>query len=442
MSSLGITWQPRKVCVDQNYIYIAKCNDDAVVDYIPLLEIKSVVNKADKPPDTDQVAGACFGVGGGRASAASSNVKAVKRESTDAFLNRMLADEEEDDEEDASDGHIFIVQTIEGGQNSGRATVFLVKDVSACYEWVAVIDKAVKDARTRRQLAEDAASARMVIYQRRAREIYNNWNLQMVIGGVIVASYLTAMIGSQVVPKAVEGQHPQVETNLRAMEITFTIIFTAELLLNMFGKWFWPFFTSGWDVFDFLVVIVSIVSIFMPGLPAVNVLRLMRIFKMVRLFKQMTSLRILINALTASAVAVLNAFAILLLVTSLYAVVAADLFGPQSDLFVDFVSSMFTLFQVATGDSWASMVARTLMAEHSSGPGFVAIFFVSYVLIVGVVLMNIVVAVLLGMSTHLYMHTHIQACILHICMPTHTQTGRHTHTQTHIHTHTHRERER
>jgi hypothetical protein len=31
-------------------------------------------------------------------------------------------------------------------------------------------------------------------------------------------------------------------------------IFTAELSLNLFAYWFWPFFSSGWHVFDFFVV--------------------------------------------------------------------------------------------------------------------------------------------------------------------------------------------
>ena len=49
--------------------------------------------------------------------------------------------------------------------------------------------------------------------------------------------------------------------------------------------------------------------------------------KMVRLFRQATSLRILINALSSSVVPVLYSFLILLLVASVYAVIASDLFG-------------------------------------------------------------------------------------------------------------------
>ena len=64
--------------------------------------------------------------------------------------------------------------------------------------------------------------------------------------------------------------------------------------------------------------------------------------------------------------------------------------------------------QVSTGDAWASTVARNLITgigidgdydnEHPVSASMVALvgfFFASYVLVVGVVLMNIVIAVLL-----------------------------------------------
>ena len=117
---------------------------------------------------------------------------------------------------------------------------------------------------------------------------------------------------------------------------------------------------------------------------------------MMRVFRKLRSLRILINALTSSIVPVLNAFVILLLVTSIYAVMATDLFGQYvPDKFGTFFISMFTLFQVATGDAWASAVTREVMDQEHVDMGFAGAFFTSYMLIVGIMLMNIVVAVLL-----------------------------------------------
>lgn len=55
--------------------------------------------------------------------------------------------------------------------------------------------------------------------------------------------------------------------------------------------------------------------------------------------------------------------------------------------------------QIATGDSWSSVIVRGLMdtyGEDTVSAGLVGLYFVSYVLIVGVVLMNIVVGTALA----------------------------------------------
>ena len=57
--------------------------------------------------------------------------------------------------------------------------------------------------------------------------------------------------------------------------------------------------------------------------------------------------------------------------------------------------------QIATGDAWSSIVTRGIVDEVSLATGrdnmtpWIVLFFVSYVLVVGIVLMNIVIAVLL-----------------------------------------------
>ena len=58
----------------------------------------------------------------------------------------------------------------------------------------------------------------------------------------------------------------------------------------------------------------------------------------------------------------------------------------------DFFKALYTLFQVLTGESWSEAIARPLL-EWS--PWATAVYFVSFILINGVVLINVVVAVLL-----------------------------------------------
>ena len=61
----------------------------------------------------------------------------------------------------------------------------------------------------------------------------------------------------------------------------------------------------------------------------------------------------------------LNAFCILLIFTSIFAIIGTNVFaGRSEDFFGNFLKSMFTLFQIATGDSWASSIARSLFTDN------------------------------------------------------------------------------
>jgi voltage-gated sodium channel len=96
----------------------------------------------------------------------------------------------------------------------------------------------------------------------------------------------------------------------------FTVIFTAELAVNAYAHWFWSFVRDGWNLFDSIVVALSLVALGPIAMP-INALRSLRAFRVVRLFGRMSALRNIIAALTAAIVPVLNAFLVMLIVSSI-----------------------------------------------------------------------------------------------------------------------------
>ena len=60
-----------------------------------------------------------------------------------------------------------------------------------------------------------------------------------------------------------------------------------------------------------------------------------------------------------------------------------------------FSRSLYTLFQVLTGESWSEVIARPLLFGFDTNALFVGVFFTSYILFMQIVLVNVVVAVLL-----------------------------------------------
>merc|ERR1719352_1203227 len=109
----------------------------------------------------------------------------------------------------------------------------------------------------------------------RTAALYESDMVQYAVGVVIFSSYVSSIVGSELLPDDGTAE----AHFFKVLEYLYTAIFAAELAMNMFGSWFWPFFTSGWNIFDFLVVISSLIALIFPGMPAVNVLRLIRVFK-------------------------------------------------------------------------------------------------------------------------------------------------------------------
>ena len=98
--------------------------------------------------------------------------------------------------------------------------------------------------------------------QRSTAALYETDIVQYTVGLVIFSSYISSIVGSELLPEdGTKAAH-----FFKVLEYVYTGIFAAELMVNMFGSWFWPFFASGWNIFDFLVVITSLIALVFPVL--------------------------------------------------------------------------------------------------------------------------------------------------------------------------------
>ncbi|KAK3266134.1 hypothetical protein CYMTET_25237 [Cymbomonas tetramitiformis] len=237
---------------------------------------------------------------------------------------------------------------------------------------------------------EDSIFYCVLQFRQRAQDFYTGTGVQVFVACLIFLNFIVNAVEAQIMDKEDEV----VQMTFQIFEYFFTVVFTAELVLNMYAFWFFEFFQSGWNWFDFIVVSIGLITLFVPSLPGVTTLRLMRAFRVFRLFKRLESLRKIINALEAALPGCANAFSILVLISSIYAILGVEFFAgihPDRDYFKNFSAAFFTLFQVMTGDSWAENVARPIIDQFPQA----AIYFVSYILISAIVLVNVVVAVLL-----------------------------------------------
>ena len=294
-------------------------------------------------------------------------------------------------DDDMTPEFVLFIYTGSDAQTQGRRFVVEFNDIDQRSEWHSLLTTSVAAAKDEHFRAMHPGRAALL--RKRCREVYTSAAMQGFVGVVIVASFCTAIAESQIIPT----KGSRVARQFFLIEVVFTAIFVVELGLNMYAHWLREFLDSRANIFDTCVVLVSIISLSDDSIPGVNVLRLFRIFRMVRVFRSLTHLRILVTALSNSIVPVLYSFMLLGLVMSIYAVISTDFFREvDPENWGDFFTSLFSLFQVATGDSWASVLTHDLVHAGSDiSPAVIRTFFVSFVLIVGIVLFNVVVAVLL-----------------------------------------------
>lgn len=167
------------------------------------------------------------------------------------------------------------------------------------------------------------------------------------------------------------------------------ICLLLEVLVRMLylGKAFWR---SRWCVFDLVITLISLVT-FVNSLVLLRSLRFVRLLRFFRLFSINRHMRKLLTSLALSLSSVLWSCCLILIVFILYAIIGVECFAsgvPQ--YFGDFYSTMFTLFQCMTLESWASDIARQTMDIYS----WAWLYFVSFIVITNYVLINLIVGII------------------------------------------------
>lgn len=218
--------------------------------------------------------------------------------------------------------------------------------------------------------------------------VYASDPVQLFVAVVIVINFMCNAVEAELLPQ--EGS--QEDNVLEAFDRVFVALFTIELGINMFANLWTRFLADGWNYFDSFVVIISLISTFAQENPGLNVLRMVRAFRVFRLFRRLKSLGKIIRAINQSLPAVGNAFFLVLLMTAIYAIMGTSFFRLQfPEYFQSFSVSMYTMFQIMTFDDSGGLTLEIMaMQKRSSDMFLVVLFTLSFQLIVGFILCNIV----------------------------------------------------
>ena len=181
---------------------------------------------------------------------------------------------------------------------------------------------------------------------------------------------------------------------LQVFDYSITVFFTIEILIRIFAeRSLINFFKDGWNVFDFLIVSISLIPI--GGAESVFVARLLRIVRILRIITVVPAFRHIIDSLIKTIPRV--GFIALLMFIFIY------IWGALGTLFFDDIDperwgnigvAMLTLVQVATYDDWAAVMRELIVVYPVAW-----IYFVSFIIVNAVVLLNMVIGVIVDVMT-------------------------------------------
>ncbi|CAG9333637.1 unnamed protein product [Blepharisma stoltei] len=193
--------------------------------------------------------------------------------------------------------------------------------------------------------------------------------------------------------------------------VGFTILFSIECTLKIIGLGPKYYFANNWNIFDFIITILSIIS-FMEAIIAENSItlsKLLRVVRSLRLIRFFKHFRRIFDSLFLSLPSIANVVILICLLLFIYATAGAVLWGnlqfgkyiTVDKNFTDFYNSFMVLFITTTGEDWDLLYSECMGMDGCDNwtvcgnPWIAAFYWISYEVLAAFIFMNIFIAVLL-----------------------------------------------
>lgn len=204
---------------------------------------------------------------------------------------------------------------------------------------------------------------------------------RFIVGVIVVNAVTLGLETSPVLSGGVAGE------TLNWLDRTALTIFVVELVLRLYAHRA-SFFRDPWSVFDFAVVAIALI----PASGPLAVMRTLRVLRVLRLVSRVDSMRRVVSGLLRAMPAMASTAALLGLVIYIAAVIATKLFSDVLPAYFGHLgTTLFTLFQVMTGEAWPE-IANQLMVQVP----WAWIFFVIYILVSSFMVLNLFIAVVVN----------------------------------------------
>jgi len=230
---------------------------------------------------------------------------------------------------------------------------------------------------------------------------------------ILVTILLAGVVVGVQTFKAFAGEHAIV---LNTLDSFILGIFVIEAVIKILAEGNRPqnYFKNPWNVFDFIIVVACLLGpVIHLGADFLPVLRLARILRVLRLVSAIPKLQLLVSCLLRSLPSMFYVSILLFLLFYIYGTMAVFLFAENDPIhFRNLQTSILSLFRVVTLEDWTDVMYINMYGSENYGyssndlakwspissasPLGGALFFVSFVLIGTMIVLNLVIGVIMN----------------------------------------------
>ena len=230
---------------------------------------------------------------------------------------------------------------------------------------------------------------------------------------ILVTILLAGVVVGVQTYKAFAREHAIV---LNTLDSFILGIFVIEAVIKILAEGNRPqnYFRNPWNIFDFIIVVACLLGpVIHLGADFLPVLRLARILRVLRLVSAIPKLQLLVSCLLRSLPSMFYVSILLFLLFYIYGTMAVFLFAENDPIhFRNLQTSILSLFRVVTLEDWTDVMYINMYGSEnygyssndlakwtpisSSSPLGGAIFFVSFVLIGTMIVLNLVIGVIMN----------------------------------------------
>ncbi|OWK08779.1 CATSPER2 [Cervus elaphus hippelaphus] len=208
-----------------------------------------------------------------------------------------------------------------------------------------------------------------------------------------------------------ESANTRLETLKLTLEVAawfILLVFILEILLMWLSSFF-LFWKNAWNVFDFVVTVLSLMPeiVVLAGVTSqpvwLQLLRICRVLRSLKLFARFHQVRVIILALVRALKSMTFLLMLLLIFFYIFAVAGVYFFenytrSPRQDLeyhecFSDLLNSIVTVFILFTLDHWYALLQDTWKVPEVSR-AFSSIYVILWLLLGSIIFRNIIVAMM------------------------------------------------